>query len=759
MDAAAGGIKDSRHDILLSSRARSGSFKFEDQENHPPDGASERDAPEAGFVSRRLGGNVHKMRDMFQAGITAGFSDGKPSSGTTKAHNHPTSLAPPLITSSRTKDLKSASVSVGRGRSNVVPQSEGDQSPDVKRKKVSDSTIPKVAKKKENFSNQLESNVNLLEATNHVQRFNYTRMMFARMEEETRMREEQERKNRTRKHSPIRFNMSPVLSPVSSSPVSPTTAKSFDQTIRQRTQSADKDNRPTSKERFSRSNSLDQTSSDHSTISPRSESQDSIENVCLDSDSKRMSDPTSVSSDNKRMSDSTSVSNIGQPPPYNITASGLAWQRKMEEEKRADSSEHIPVDKSEIVSDRDNVSRVDESEGKFSSRQSRSRTRPPVTEKPDLSIKSGYCSYNQKSSQGTQGLSDSHSIKNPDTNNSNENGFSFQRRHRSVEQTESDDAGTPSASVENVSTVPLISVNVESSNDEHMDDDDDEDDLDDGSDVDISSVAMRARTTRVDKNEGGVRMRPKKVHLPDGGKRLSREEIDSALERANAYLHHLSSVDEQDLQAKRRSWEVRQKRDDRKRQSLDLKDAGLNDGSVTDQQTPSAPDLTRDLLDRDGESFHPAADLVQLDAGSSDGNEIPDPAADATVTSNAFMRLSTSSTSTSTSDCPDVEDPTEIDTAFPSSASSRPTPVPRRTAPPPPSKPPSAVRPNAPPPPAPAPTPGLSEESGVQKENVDGAFASLLGSLGSASSDVTGASTSSEFEFIPPDDVLFEEFR
>ncbi|XP_041374422.1 uncharacterized protein LOC121387389 isoform X2 [Gigantopelta aegis] len=739
MDAAAGNVMDSRHDILLSSRVRSGSFKFEDQENHPPDGSTEHDVSEAGIKTRKLGGNVHKMRDMFQAGITSGLSDGKMSGGS-KSHNPPTSLAPPLITSSRTKELKSPGVSVGRNRNaNAVSQhSESDKSPEVKRKKVSDG-IPKVSKKKENFSNQIESNVNLLEATNHVQRFNYTRMMFARMEEETRIREEQERKIRARKHSPIRFNISPVLSPVSSSPVSPTAMKTFDQAVRQRTHSTDKDYRTTPRERFSRSSSLDQTSSDQSTISPRSDSQDSLENV--------LAEPNS-----KHISDSTSATSIGQPPPYNITASGLAWQRKMEQEKRADSSEHIPVDRSEVVSDGGSISQFDETESRFSSRQSRPRTRPVISEKPDLSIKSGYCSYNQKSSQVNQGLSDVHSSKKNDTNNSSDGDFSpssVRMRHKGADWTKSGgDAGSSPADGEHTS------VNSADSESSGCKDNIDANDYDDGgSDVDLSSVSMRPKTTRGDRNEAAVRMRPKKVHLIEGGKRLSREEIDSALERANAYLHHLSAVDEDDFRAKRRSWEVRQKRDERKRQSLDLKDSvkdgggGDHGGAATDQRD-SIPDLTRDLLDRDGEPF------VAVDShANSDSNAEQD----ATVTSNAFMRVSTSSNSTSTSDYPDMEDVTEIDTAFPASSTSRPTPVPRRTAPPPPSKPPSASRPSAPPPPAPAPTPGLSEESRAQKDDLDGAFVSLLGSLGSATSDVTGGSTSSEFEYIPPDDLLFDE--
>ena len=92
---------------------------------------------------------------------------------------------------------------------------EAEKSPEIKRKKISEQRMPRQEKR------QIDPK-GLLDATNHVQRFNFTRALFAKMDEQSRSSQDI---NRSRKASPRSgartSSPSPVISPVGSTPTSP----------------------------------------------------------------------------------------------------------------------------------------------------------------------------------------------------------------------------------------------------------------------------------------------------------------------------------------------------------------------------------------------------------------------------------------------------------------------------------------------------------------------------------------------------------
>ncbi|KAJ8320723.1 hypothetical protein KUTeg_002310 [Tegillarca granosa] len=203
----------SRSDVLAASRYRSGSL-LDEQENNPPSHIShksgdENSHPSADLKSRsfksvtndngrltsdmsaaaKFGSNVSKMKELFQPGNT-GSGRRMDKIELTKPHSmHHT---PPEI----------------------------EKSPEVKRKKTTDRN------RKSQPLSPSHSEQNLLSATSHVERFNYTRALFAKLEEQNKTIDPVH--VRVRGRSPAAGGtggssgaLSPALSPHSSSPTSP----------------------------------------------------------------------------------------------------------------------------------------------------------------------------------------------------------------------------------------------------------------------------------------------------------------------------------------------------------------------------------------------------------------------------------------------------------------------------------------------------------------------------------------------------------
>ena len=174
-----------RAEVLAANRVRS-IRRYED-ENQPPGDAG----------SSAFGGKVSKLKGMFQT------------------YQDPEISKPPL------------SIKPTMTRPSGGSGFAGHHSPEVKRKRVPDATENEEAMKPQHTTQPDPESQNIdpnkfMETVNHVQRFNYTRMMFAKMEQKTTGAGGDKLKPIQRKVSPNRsaLSPSPVRSPTSSTPPS-----------------------------------------------------------------------------------------------------------------------------------------------------------------------------------------------------------------------------------------------------------------------------------------------------------------------------------------------------------------------------------------------------------------------------------------------------------------------------------------------------------------------------------------------------------
>ena len=218
--------KGYRDEVLAASRHRSGSTILSNPPEVPPPSQPPAN-PQSSFTHMRtkfedpggqgqgsgrgrLGPMVNRIKEMFQGDGPAGSGS---QSGSKEPPNHP----------SGTSVSSNAPASV----------SNTDRSPESKRTRIRDATLSGSRESLGSaYSRHLpsapdlllqHSQPNILEATTHVERFNYTRRLFAKMEEESRLAQEREKVMR-RKLSPTRTPTTPPpgLSPRSPPPMSPT---------------------------------------------------------------------------------------------------------------------------------------------------------------------------------------------------------------------------------------------------------------------------------------------------------------------------------------------------------------------------------------------------------------------------------------------------------------------------------------------------------------------------------------------------------
>ena len=189
-----GTVADPRKEVLAASRFRSGSLQREKStENMPPSLQPRTDKSESPTRQRTtvenhgtksssrpalFGSNVSKIKEMFQAN------------------------APP-------------SLKVDQYSHHSQPDVE--KSPEIKRKR----TEPVSTRTKPTPAPAPQSEHGLLDATNHVQRFIHTRALFARLEGTNQQASSNEQKQGI-------STPSPILSPNTSTPTSPTGSKHSD---------------------------------------------------------------------------------------------------------------------------------------------------------------------------------------------------------------------------------------------------------------------------------------------------------------------------------------------------------------------------------------------------------------------------------------------------------------------------------------------------------------------------------------------------
>ncbi|XP_025101822.1 neurabin-1-like isoform X5 [Pomacea canaliculata] len=249
-------VKDCRDEVLHASRHRSGSTKYgPDAETQP---AAQKPPSQSAFLNLRtkfedsdhrskgrFGSKVSRIKEMFQGAQGEGMTGtGQGSRSTTGSTTVSTTVPGSGLTDSHHhhNHHTSGAVSVSASLSPSLSVDVG-RSPESKRKKMGDAALSGsrdsvlsswIARSPSSSPSApdllpLHPESSLLEATNHVQRFNYTRMLFAKMEEESRLAQEREKVMR-RKTSPVHTPSSPppVLSP--RSPPSPVARKvsSFD---------------------------------------------------------------------------------------------------------------------------------------------------------------------------------------------------------------------------------------------------------------------------------------------------------------------------------------------------------------------------------------------------------------------------------------------------------------------------------------------------------------------------------------------------
>ncbi|BFZ22046.1 hypothetical protein BsWGS_25085 [Bradybaena similaris] len=269
---------DPRTEVLAGSRRQSGSFTMEGISNQPPGPVVFSGGKNSQFVSLRtrfedsasegnghgsktpgplLGASVSKIKEKFQRQEDKGSSDVHPSFSSSSlprsSKNKDSGDRSPDIKKMKVTDGQSHSLdsklknSVADSRSSsghmphyihtpplspthssttslhtahVVPTftSNVGASSGSRRRKT-DGAASSKGLETQSDTQLSSSEPSLLEATNHVQRFNYTRAMFARMEEETRRAQEREKIIR-RKPSPSRPFPGNIAPKLSSFPVS-----------------------------------------------------------------------------------------------------------------------------------------------------------------------------------------------------------------------------------------------------------------------------------------------------------------------------------------------------------------------------------------------------------------------------------------------------------------------------------------------------------------------------------------------------------
>ncbi|XP_076456552.1 uncharacterized protein LOC143290857 [Babylonia areolata] len=223
-----------REEVLASSRYRSGST-LQDIPGQPSQVSQPPSSPTQSFANmkakiddggqhgrHRYGPKVNRIMEMFQGG--AGIGGGGKVGVLPEPCHGPTGF----------------SVSAASSIPSLPQVSVISRSPESKRKKMCDATLSGSRESLASLSSRplpascsvslsapdlvpQHPEPSLMEATSHVQRFNYTRRLFAKMEEESRVAQEREKVIRKR-ISPGHSPSSPpqIMSPRSSSPLSPT---------------------------------------------------------------------------------------------------------------------------------------------------------------------------------------------------------------------------------------------------------------------------------------------------------------------------------------------------------------------------------------------------------------------------------------------------------------------------------------------------------------------------------------------------------
>ncbi|XP_060604975.1 uncharacterized protein LOC132757651 [Ruditapes philippinarum] len=207
-------VRNPRSHVLIASRTRSGSVddSLEAPPTSPPPPPPDEEPPDFPPVykadslprsSKLVSSKVSQMREKFQAanGNADDHLHSQHKFQPIKSYQHHVARTPP----------PSISNTVGRTRGQSASTSA-------------------LHKPKEPSSPTSSSSVKI-PPSSHVQRFNYTRALFARMEEETKKQQEIEKSSHLRKPSPSQGVRSPVVSPTRgiSSPTRPGSASSSDE--------------------------------------------------------------------------------------------------------------------------------------------------------------------------------------------------------------------------------------------------------------------------------------------------------------------------------------------------------------------------------------------------------------------------------------------------------------------------------------------------------------------------------------------------
>ncbi|XP_021363713.1 uncharacterized protein LOC110456969 isoform X1 [Mizuhopecten yessoensis] len=429
--------QDSRYDVLRASRRRSGSV-VDEVENLPPSVKDEMETQESvksapivnenvfnngdgiGRSHVKFRSNVSKIKEMFQTG-----DDVK--AGETKSN--PTRHPPP------------------------VPE----KSPEIKKKKTFDLSSIRAGKA---LSPPRSSDPKkLLDATNHVDRFNYTRALFARLDQQARANTLEPDRYLARKTSPRTTSPSPILSPTLSSPSSPegrVRSPSEDVLINSHSEPLETvGKRRSSSEPADRDDSVPTSHG----FGRRSRADQRPNNLAFQQDVIR----TEKSAPKPSL------------PLHSNAPGGLLWKRRQHSDASNDEHKY-------------GVSRYRKEEKPMQTESS--DTDKNHSRNYDLSVQSGYSGRTRQSRDDTRSRSGSHD--NSDSLASNDK---------------------PS------------------------------------SDSDSRSGGVVLRRKRKDDSSSAVA----------DGKRVSREEIQAALLKADKYWKH---DNKSDFQAKRRSWEVREQKSD-----------------------------------------------------------------------------------------------------------------------------------------------------------------------------------------------------
>ena len=184
--------RNPRSEVLIASKRRSGSLHDPEEIGSPteplsPNSMDENEPPNfpsrynADALSRlhKVGTKVSRIKEMFQPHNGTEENKFEPIKPHHTSFHH---YAPPIISPPPTSKRK-------------LPQDPTSPPPSVPR--VREATSP-------------SATTSVHEPSSHVQRFNYTRALFARMEEETKIQQERER---LRRPSPVSGATSPIMSP------------------------------------------------------------------------------------------------------------------------------------------------------------------------------------------------------------------------------------------------------------------------------------------------------------------------------------------------------------------------------------------------------------------------------------------------------------------------------------------------------------------------------------------------------------------